>query len=128
MHRRLIREFLPALVGFGDDFAINDGLAGDVAAERVVAAVDVDTVVVISDGVVWGRRLSSSLSLSEMTEEEEDELLAWWGLDLANSGVMLLLEWKTGWQNEICGLYYKNFMIINYDRKVCSKLWRKLWL
>jgi hypothetical protein len=52
VHRRLIREFLPALVGFGDDFAINDGLAGDVAAERVVAAVDVDTVVVISDGVV----------------------------------------------------------------------------
>jgi hypothetical protein len=27
-----------------------------------------------------------------------------------------------------CGLYYKSFMIINYDHKVRSKLWRHLFM
>ena len=70
----------PALVGFGDDLAINAGLAGDVAADLVVAVANVDVeafvIVVVNDGVVCGRRLRSSLSFSEMTEDDDDELLA----------------------------------------------------
>ena len=70
----------PDLAGLGDDFAMSDGLAGDVAADRVVAAaavvIDAD-VVVVKEGVVCGRRLlRSSLSFKEMTDDDEDEL-AW---------------------------------------------------
>ena len=62
--------------------AIRAGLAGDVAADRVVVVAKVDVeafvmvVVVVNDGVVCGRRLRSSLSLSEMTDDEDDEVLA----------------------------------------------------
>ena len=73
----------PDLAGLGDDFAMSDGLAGDVAADRVVAAaavvIDAD-VVVVKEGVVCGRRLlRSSLSFKEMTDDDEDEL-AWFDL------------------------------------------------
>ena len=73
----------PDLAGLGDDFAMSDGLAGDVAADRVVAAaavvIDAD-VVVVKEGVVCGRRLlRSSLTFKEMTDDDEDEL-AWFDL------------------------------------------------